>query len=206
MKTHVCLMLAVVFAVGVQAQGFHDWKVDFKITDESGQPVKEAQATVFYDPMAQPDKSIDPGKITGLTDSNGVFAASHHDRTYGLRFLVEKDGYYSTDIQDDFHRVFSPENLNQNLNLNLKKVGKPIAMYAKFNTPGLKVPEYGKPIAYDLEIGDWVDDYVPREHDPAGFCDRLGGVTRKKTQKEKMFWSGSGCRTAKFAGCPSRPA
>lgn len=156
MKMHVCLMLAVVFAGGVQAQDLHDWKVNLRITDEAGQPIKAAQATVFYDPMTPPDKSIDPGNITGLTDSNGVFAASHRDRTYGLRFLVEKDGYYATDIQDDFHRVFSPENLNQNLNLNLKKVGKPIAMYAKRNTLGLTVPENGKPIAYDLEIGDWV--------------------------------------------------
>ena len=38
----------------------------------------------------------------------------------------------------------------------LKKIGKPIAMYAKKYAIALKLPEYWKRIGYDLMIGDWV--------------------------------------------------
>ena len=158
MKYIICLMLAIIVGGRIQAQDFHDWKVSFKITDESGQPIQGAEATVFYDRMAMPDNSIDPGKIIGLTDANGAFIASHHDRTYGLRFRVQKDGYYSTDIEEDFHRVFSPEKLNRNLNLVLKKIGKPIGMYAKYII-SIEFPTFNKPIGYDLMIGDWVAPY-----------------------------------------------
>jgi hypothetical protein len=41
----------------------------------------------------------------------------------------------------------------------IKKVGKPIAMYAKKYVMGLKLPEYNKQIGYDLMIGDWVGPY-----------------------------------------------
>jgi len=154
MKYIICLMLAMSVGARVQAQDFHDWKVNFKIVDETGQPIQGAEATVFYDRMAMPDKSIDPGKISGLTDAAGVFMASHHDKTYGLRFRVQKDGFYSTDWTEDFHRVFSPEKLNLNLNLMLKKIAKPIAMYAKWVNEN--PPFLGQPIGYDLMVGDWV--------------------------------------------------
>ena len=157
MKYLLWLTLMVIAAGRSQAQDFHDWKVAFKIVDETGQPIQGAEATVFYDRMAMPDNSIDPGKITGLTDAAGAFMASHHDRTYGLRFRVQTDGYYATDIEEDFHGVFSPEKLNRNLNLVLKKVGKPIAMYARrLNT---HVPALDKPVGFDLMAGDWIAPY-----------------------------------------------
>ena len=40
----------------------------------------------------------------------------------------------------------------------LKRVGKPIAMYAKSIT-SLRLPELNKAIGYDLMIGDWVGPY-----------------------------------------------
>lgn len=154
MKTNICLALIVSLAFGVQAQELHNWNISFRVTDEAGQPIKGAEATVFYDRMALPNNAIDPGKITGLTDSNGTFMASHRDRTYGLRFRVEKDGYYTSDVDEDFHRVFSPERLNRNLNIALKKIGKPIAMHVKWVNEN--PPTLSQPVGYDLMIGDWV--------------------------------------------------
>jgi hypothetical protein len=157
MKCLLCLLLAMAVGNRVQAQDFHDWKVNYKIVDEAGQPILGAEATVFYDRMAMPDKSVDPGKISGLTDSNGVFTASHRDRTYGLAFVVKKDGYYSIRWTEDFHGIFSPEKLNRNLSLVLKKVGQPIAMYARrLNT---HVPALDKPVGFDLMAGDWIAPY-----------------------------------------------
>ena len=40
----------------------------------------------------------------------------------------------------------------------LKKIGKPIAMYAK-HVLQLKFPEFNKAIGFDLMIGDWVGPY-----------------------------------------------
>jgi hypothetical protein len=39
----------------------------------------------------------------------------------------------------------------------LKKIGKPVAMYAK--SVNLGMPAFDKPVGYDLEIGDWVGVY-----------------------------------------------
>ncbi len=38
-----------------------------------------------------------------------------------------------------------------------KKIGKPVAMYAK--SVNLGMPAFDKPVGYDLEIGDWVGVY-----------------------------------------------
>src|SRR5208283_4458364 len=46
---------------------------------------------------------------------------------------------------------------NPTATLVLKKIGKPIAMYAKWiNT---HVPAIDKPIGYDLMVGDWITPY-----------------------------------------------
>jgi len=155
MKKTIFLIQAALLAGFVYGQEFHDWKADFKIADDFGKPVENAAVTVYYYPSPQ---SNDSGKIEGLTDTNGVFLAYHHDMTYGLRFHVQKNGFYTTDINQDFHGVFSSNTLNHNLNLTLKKIGKPIAMYAK-QIIFIKFPVYNRPVGYDLEVGDWVGPY-----------------------------------------------
>ena len=154
MKKIVCLMLLVAFTGFTQAQNFHDWHANFRIIDDAGLPVNKAAVTVFYDAPPLSETSKDTGKITGLTDTNGVFTATHRDETYGLRFAVEKSGYYPIDINEDFHGVFSPEKLNRNMTLVLKKIVKPIAMYGKW-VQRWPVKTDGT-VGYDLMAGDWV--------------------------------------------------
>jgi hypothetical protein len=156
MKKNICLMLVVAATVCVRAQDTREWNALLKVVDDAGQPVSGADVSIFYDVPPQLE-STDSGKITGLTDTNGLFAASHHDQTYGLRFLVRKTGYYSDDLYKDFHGVFTPGNLNPNLTLLLKKIGHPIAMYAKKEET--KMPRENEPIGFDLTVGDWVAPY-----------------------------------------------
>jgi hypothetical protein len=156
MKT-ICLFAAFAAALCAQAQDTHQWRAAFTVIDDSGSPLSGANISVFYD-VAPRDTSSDSGKITGVTDASGAFAASHTDKTFRLRFLVQKAGYYSTDIKDDFHGRFKPEHLNRELTIILKKVAHPIPMYAKF-TLNTKLPVLGAPIGYDLMIGDWVGPY-----------------------------------------------
>jgi hypothetical protein len=152
-----CIITTAIAAFCAQAQDTHQWEAAFHVSDEDGSPVNAAEIHVFYDVPIR-DTSPNAGKITGITDAGGTFIASHTDTTYGLRFLVQKTGYYSTDIQDDFHGRFTPEHLNHDLTIILKKIAHPIPMYAKF-TLNTKLPALGAPIGYDLMVGDWIGPY-----------------------------------------------
>jgi hypothetical protein len=129
MKLIIPLAVAIMVGGQVRAQDEHQWNVVLKVVDDAGEPVAGATASVYYD---VPRNSHDLGKIVGSTDTNGLFTASHLDRTYGLRFRVEKSGYYSFDMTEDFHGVFTSEKLDRNMTVVLKKIGNQIAMYAKW--------------------------------------------------------------------------
>jgi hypothetical protein len=157
MKQPTCLalmVLAINCAFAQPSASNYEWKATLKVVDENGSPIARANAGVGFF-----TNSI-PTAIDGMTDANGVFVAVYASKpsetAYPLSFRVEKQGYYSTWIQRDLGQGYDPAKWIFSQTVVLKTVQKPIAMYAKFNTPGLKVPEYGKPIAYDLEIGDWV--------------------------------------------------
>jgi hypothetical protein len=137
------------------------WHTTIKVVDEAGQPVVGATAEMDWNVNA-PDNTLTFDKTEGVTDANGVFTASHEaNGSTDLGFSASKEGYYTTRASHELAQLNDgdPAKWNHNVTLLLKKIGKPIAMYAKFNTPGLKVPEYGKPIAYDLQVGDWVGPY-----------------------------------------------
>ena len=88
MKTILLLSLFAVAVGCAQAQPMNiptpEWKVTLKVVDDDGNPVAGAKATV-----------VSTNQITGLTDTNGVFVASHRDKSFALAFDVKKDGYYS---------------------------------------------------------------------------------------------------------------
>jgi hypothetical protein len=155
MKT-ICFFAAFAAALCAQAQDTHQWKAAFTVVDDSGSPLRGANVSVFYD-VAPRDTPTDSGKIIGVTDAGGEFAASHTDKTFRLRFLVQKAGYYSTDIKDDFHGLFTPEHLNRDLTIVLKKIANPIPMYAKWiDTSPLKGDGNA---GLDLTSGHWIASY-----------------------------------------------
>jgi hypothetical protein len=148
------------------------WTVMLKVVDDDGKPVAEADAWVVYMLPPRPGQTsydkLGSAKIEGLTDTNGVFSASHSSSSqslaWGLGIHVQKTGYYPTYLnyqlylpdQFDAQKVYA--NHNPTLEMVLKKIGKPIPMYAK-NIESLRVPELNKAIGYDLMIGDWVGPY-----------------------------------------------
>jgi len=122
-----------------------------KVVDEVGNPIVGAKASVGYYSKSQ------PASIDGLTDTNGVFTASHEAYSGELGFTAEKAGYYITREGYDLGFTFDSAKWNPNPVLVLKKIIKPIPMYAKsLNT---HVPDLDKPIGYDFENGDWVSPY-----------------------------------------------
>jgi len=161
MKRFITLMLLLLATNCVFAQSNvdeHQWKATLKVVDEAGSPVAGAGVKVGY---YTNNTSVD---ITGTTDANGIFVASHTTSTfnyieYGLAFVVEKDGYYETRLNCELGIPYDSTKWNPTVSLLLKRVGKPIAMYAKKYVMGLNLPEYNKQIGYDFMIGDLVGPY-----------------------------------------------
>ncbi len=121
------------------------------------------QYTLPPPPGRNPEEGGDWRQVKGLTDDKGMFTASHTDSSWTLGIVVEKTGYYTTHIG---HDLYVPEQFedktvvasrNPTLTLVLKKVGKPIAMYARrLNT---HVPALDKPVGFDFMAGDWIAPY-----------------------------------------------
>jgi hypothetical protein len=129
----------------------HNWNVTLKVVDEAGQPVAAAKASVGYYSESQ------PASIDGLTDTNGIFKASHEAYSGELGFTAEKTGYYLTREEYDLGFTYDSTKWSPTPVLVLKKIVKPISMYAKsLNT---HVPDLDKPVGYDLMVGDWVGPY-----------------------------------------------
>ena len=166
MKLPVYLTL-VLFAAGcANAQTglpTNEWKAILKVVDETDRPVSRAKVWVAYD-NPEDGESTDPfvtnnWAIAGLTDTNGMFMASHRDQSRYLGFHAQKAGHYSTWIQHELGYPFQYDQVkwNPTATLLLKTIRHPIPMYAK--SVNLGVPVLDKPAGFDLMAGDWVAPY-----------------------------------------------
>jgi hypothetical protein len=133
----------------------HTWNITLKIVDESGQPVAGVKADVGFFINSQ------PASLNGLTDTNGIFTASHTAASdlNELGFTAVKTDYYTTRKVHMLYPPYDPAKWNIDQTLVLKKIGKPIGMYAKKYVTGLKLPEFNKKIGFDLMVGDWVGPF-----------------------------------------------
>jgi hypothetical protein len=134
--------------------GPHQWTATVKVIGEDGNPIVGANVAFQYSVPTEPNSSDQTyGEVKGITDANGMFSASHTDSSSDLGATAEMAGYYNTHIGYQFY--YDEKRRNPSFTFMLKKIGKPIPMYAKSITY-IKFPVYNKPIGYDLTIGDWV--------------------------------------------------
>jgi hypothetical protein len=158
MKKIICLNLFVFMVnCGVVAQSDptnYQWRVTLKVVDEDGSPLAGANTGVGFF-VNSTSASID-----GSSDIYGIFTATHSARTdlNQLGFSVEKEGCYSTRMGYLLEPPYDPLKWNPTITLVLKKIGKPIGMYAKSITD-IEFPIFNKPIGYDLMAGDWATPY-----------------------------------------------
>jgi hypothetical protein len=133
--------------------GPHQWTATVKVIGEDGNPIAGADVSAQYD-VPRPQGADTPtfAEVKGVTDDNGMFIASHTDSSWNLGIVVQKPDYYATHTGYEFY--FDDKRRHPSFTLMLKKVGKPIAMYAK--SVNLGVPVFNKPVGFDLEAGDWV--------------------------------------------------
>jgi hypothetical protein len=136
------------------------WNATIRVLDEAGQPVADSKAEMDWNVNA-PDLTVTFGKSEGLTDTNGIFKTSHEaNGSTDLGFGASKAGYYSTRASHEIAPLNDSDTAkwNHNVTLVLKKIWKPIPMYAK-QIDSLKIPEMNKAIGYDLMVGDWIGPY-----------------------------------------------
>lgn len=147
MKTGILLfVVTITLAANAQVEPpKHDWKATLDVIDESGKPVPSANVRVWYGLT---------NKFSGLTDSNGLFIASHHDATEDLVFEAEKEGYYPFRLSYHLGRNPKAGKWNPEIAAPLRKIGNPIAMYDKRLRTKLETED--NPIGFDLKVGDWV--------------------------------------------------
>jgi hypothetical protein len=152
MKKIICLILDTLIITSVYAQSAlqeHQLTVTLKTVDDVGQSVADAKVWVSYD--------MTTNRMIGLTDTNGIFIASHFGRSVELEIHGEKQGYYSFSLQHQLGYYYKTENWNPTISVLLKRIGNPIPMYAKHAE--MKLQQVAKPMGFDLEAGDWVAPY-----------------------------------------------
>ena len=85
-----------------------------------------------------------------------MFSFSHSvlDSLAEVSVRAEKIGYYSARRERMLGPKYNLRDWDFTETLVLNKVGKPIAMYAKWINEN--PPTLGQPIGFDLTVGDWV--------------------------------------------------
>jgi hypothetical protein len=175
MKTLIYLFIGALLGNCAIAQDSTapQWNATIKVIDEDGQPISGAHAVVGYyvSPTGGQDNinTVAGDNISGLTAADGIFKASHQDRSAFLNFVAEKEGYYTTRVEYTLGAPsqYDSAKWNPTVTLVLKKIGKPIAMYAKwvysdppiFKKTGQPPISFDESIGYDLVVGDWVAPY-----------------------------------------------
>ncbi len=140
-------------------------KFIFKVVDEEGVPVSNANARVgFYMPV----KNINdmPG-VTGVTDESGCFVAKEKT-AQDVHYCFSKEGYYETN-GDIFMKTLCPEQpiingkwqpYGKEIKVVLKKKKNPIPMYVKPKIHMTSFAGLGRKgrlsCGYDLKLADWL--------------------------------------------------
>jgi hypothetical protein len=148
-----CTFCLAAFAVEEPANSGNEAKVTVKVVDEEGKPVENATVIGGFEKA---------GHMRANTGADGVFVAKANIDSYYAwgHFVAEKDGFYMFDHEP--YQGGSPKDgkwqpYNPTQTLVLKKIIKPIPMYAKH--VGIKIRDFSQPIGYDLTEGDFLAPY-----------------------------------------------
>lgn len=156
MKTYILLTYVTLLTLAAcgQTNGGYEWKAKIKVINDDGIPIPGAHVQIGY-------YTNSVSTVTdGIADTNGIFMFDHTAQSEYVivSFEAKKEEYYSINQEVDLAPPYSSEKWNITKTMTLKKVGRPVAMYAK-RISQLKFPEFNKAIGYDLMIGDWVGTY-----------------------------------------------
>jgi hypothetical protein len=152
--------LLLLFTVNLRA---NEGCVTIHVDDEGGLPIAKAKANVQFT-VGIPGGGLGNGKVVnveGLTDTNGICVLTGNGDDAAVSAAVLKDGYYGA---GGYRMEFTNSLLgrwqpwNPTIEVVLQKKGVQVPMYAR-RVDEIKIPVEGKPVGFDLEIGDWVAPY-----------------------------------------------
>jgi len=145
----------------VEVPGTPQWQATFRVTDEEGNPVANANVFASYYIPPPPNETEAGSQVAGLTDTNVMVTLTAHSGP-AIGCGADKEGYYSTtgighnfDFRNRTNGQWHP--WNPTINIVMKKIGHPIPMYAR--RAEIEMPALDKPVGFDLVEYDWVAPY-----------------------------------------------
>jgi hypothetical protein len=139
------------------AMKFPEGKLSVQVVDDAGTVITNAKATAYFYEASSFSREY-------VSDTNGIFTVQGRcDRGIGGR--VEKEGYYGSGFgyawgPDDLNKVLRRfEPWNPTIEVVMKEIRNPVGMKYLTGWKRPKIPEYDKPIGFDLEKGDWVSPF-----------------------------------------------
>jgi len=157
MKTlaFVGITAAILAAGAVTAIDYPEGRITIKGLDDESNPVEGAEVGIGFQVMSKRYFGNEEIEVRGVGNADGEFSGSAKGDS-NLGFTVRKAGYYQTTGKYDFKEAIAGkwQPWNPTVEVVLRRVEKPIAMYAK--KVDLAMPAFEVPVGFDLVIGDWV--------------------------------------------------
>lgn len=160
-------IFCVLLFVSLHAEQLHAFqlpvaRITVKVQDEEGQPIEGARVGIGFFVGGTAKENA----VVGSTDSHGIFQGTSESLDV-VGFNVTKNDYYKS--VGEYHYTKKDQGKWQPWNpecvITLRKIMRPVPMYARdTHKSGLKIPEVGKEIGFDLMEYDWVSPYGIGKH------------------------------------------
>ena len=206
MKSSISIILSILSLTTCVFAGAPVAQITFRLTDDSGNIVTGAPVTASTFLRWVPGEGFGRDqydKVSGLTDSNGLVVLNIPSKRGSVRYSALDEGTYFDKrnkmlINGKFYYLdkggayrFTEraagkwQPWNPTVDIVIKPVLKPIPMYARAVDPWIfRIPEYSKPLGFDLEKSDWLPPHG--EGEIADFIFQLDcnllGVSQDKVQ------------------------
>jgi hypothetical protein len=154
-------------ALAAFAQPTHTAKITIHVVDETGKPVTNAPVSTFVIDGYRAGSAWwgdvpNYKKTTVRTDEHGVAVMTAPGAPQEFSYVVmDLTGYYfggGTYVFKEPSIIGRWQPWNPTVELVLKAVGVQAPMYAR-KVWDEKIPDQGKPVGFDLMVGDWVSPY-----------------------------------------------
>lgn len=158
MKSYTLLicLLSVTICGGME----RSFRISFRVVNDEGQPIVEAKVGASWENAYATKNSERIKSIESISDQDGRVTLEGKTFTSGISYGANKHGHYAAwGLRYLFNSAHSLhwQPWNPTIEVVLKRIKNPVPMYAK--RVEVKIPEFNKPIGYDLMVGDLVAPY-----------------------------------------------
>lgn len=146
--TQVAKLTLAMFLLGCVARGQTQHELTLKVSDDTGQPLAGAQATIKFLKIGGEDVN------SGPTDEKGEFSA-RTEMSLGTFLKAEKAGHYMAQVDNTGDFFFYIPQGNATVPLVLPRILNPVPLHV-LRLDYLPLPTQGEWLGYDLAAADWV--------------------------------------------------